>query len=261
MPRPVPMSTSFHAASQRYVRLESSMNDLAKEFCVSSDTIKKWILSLEIPLHSISAAISAKKIGKPSPRKGATHSDAAKYLMSEAAKRRTKTTKGYKFSEESKEKMRVAALRRIATTDSVQKMQAGRTKNKLPDAELIARKKARDACKRMLRRILTMARVKKDGRRSEHLLGYTKQDLRAHLERQFRDGMGWEVRGSFHIDHIKPVAQFFREGIYDPAVINALSNLQVLTPAENMAKTDKFDFSGEDRTALIIDSTGTRAFA
>lgn len=65
------------------------------------------------------------------------------------------------------------------------------------------------------------------------------RDLRQHLEAQFRDGMSWES-GGFHVDHIKPVAAFIREGVTNPAVIHALDNLQVLTPRENLTKSDKF---------------------
>lgn len=155
--------------------------------------------------------------------------------------------------------MRQAALKRVATTDCMEKMKKGREKNRMPVAERVARQKSRDACKRMLRRILTMARVKRDGRRSELLLGYTKLELRLHIESQFRAGMSWDARDSFHIDHIKPVAQFFREGCFDPAVINALSNLQVLTPSENRAKSDSFS-DAPRKQALIIDHSGTRAY-
>jgi hypothetical protein len=250
MPKPVPMPSAFPKAATDYASSKASLNDLKKEFGVSLLTIKKWMLSIGVAEKPKGAVISAKKIGKTSPRKGAKHSEETLALMRENAKTRMPTTQGFKFTDESKAKMRKAAQHRMATTDSGQKMRAGRTKNKLPDNELMARAKARNACKRMLQRILTMARIKKDGRRSELLLGYTKQDLRAHIEAQFKFGMGWGKRGSFHIDHIKPVAQFFREGVYDPVIINALSNLQVLTPAENWKKSDTF-----------IDKSGTRPFA
>lgn len=64
-------------------------------------------------------------------------------------------------------------------------------------------------------------------------------EYRQKLEAQFRDGMSWES-GGFHVDHIKPVAAFIREGVTNPAVIHALDNLQVLTPRENLTKSDKF---------------------
>lgn len=74
---------------------------------------------------------------------------------------------------------------------------------------------------------------------TERALGYTSRELRAHIESQFQPGMSWSARGSFHIDHRTPVAEFFRRGVYDPVVINALSNLQPLTPAQNRKKADK----------------------
>ena len=250
MPNPVPMPSAFPKAAIAYTDSAGSMNDLKKTFGVSLATIKKWLATLGVLENSKGAVLSAKKLGVPSQRKGAKHSAETLALLRKNASVWMPTTKGFVFTDESKAKMRAAAQHRMATTNSGQKMYAGRVKNKLPDEERAARAKSRNACKRMLQRILTMARVKKDGRRSERLLGYTKQDLRAHIEVQFRPGMGWNARESFHIDHIKPVAQFFREGVYDPVIINALSNLQVLTPAENRKKSDTF-----------IDRNGTRAFA
>lgn len=54
--------------------------------------------------------------------------------------------------------------------------------------------------------------------------------------------MSWSSRGSFEIDHKIPMAHFFNNGIFDPAVINALDNLQVLTPQENKSKSDRLDW-------------------
>jgi hypothetical protein len=47
-------------------------------------------------------------IGRPSPRKGKTHTKAAKQKISEARKRRT----GFHHTETTKQKMRLAALHR-----------------------------------------------------------------------------------------------------------------------------------------------------
>lgn len=79
------------------------------------------------------------------------------------------------------------------------------------------------------------------GATAEQILGYTRDQLRRHLEAQFRPGMSWES-GGFHVDHIKPVAAFIRDGVTDPAVIHALGNLQILMPHENLTKSDKFPF-------------------
>ena len=270
MPRPVPMPDSFKEAAATYTISNLSIGDLRRRFGVSNHTIKKWLADLGVAEKSVSQVLSAQRIGKPSNRKGSKHSEESKERMSKSSLGRKPTTLGFKFSEESKMKMSEAAKRRWSK--SVVRIKEVTEKAKrckkvyvrksprvlLSPDERNARTKARDACKRMLRRILTMTRIRKDAK-TEVLLGYTKNDLRAHIEAQFADGMGWDKRDSFHIDHIKPVAQFFREGIYDPSVINALANLQVLTPQENRAKSDSFNERNR-KQALIIDKDGTRAY-
>lgn len=74
----------------------------------------------------------------------------------------------------------------------------------------------------------------KAGRRWEVLVGYTLDDLRAHLERQFHAGMSWENYGSFwHIDHIVPKATFSAAEV---AVCWGLPNLRPLPAGENVRK-------------------------
>lgn len=52
----------------------------------------------------------------------------------------------------------------------------------------------------------------KNGRRTFELLGFSSEDLKSHLERQFLDGMTWENYGPvWHIDHILPLASFSYE--------------------------------------------------
>lgn len=257
MPKKIEIPPTFDALVSCYLRGEASVSDIAIRLSVSKATILKWMDSAGVARHSPSVMISAKLKGRPSHRKGVKHTAEAIAKIS-AARSGKATTTGFKFTEASKEKMRQSAIARIANTDALLKMQAGRARLKLPDSELSARRKAREACKRMLRRVLQMARIRKD-KKTEVLLGYTKEQLRAHLEAQFRDGISWAERGSFHIDHIKPVAQFFREGVTDPAVINALTNLQVLTPVENQRKSDSFSDRNR-RHALMIDKTGTKEF-
>lgn len=253
MPKRRDIPDGFAMALVGYKNLECSTVDLAMTFGAHRSTVCKWMRELGIEPNDPSVAAAAKLTGKPGKRLGAKHTEETKSKLRLVQAGRSWTTKGFRFSEESKKKMResarIRALRegkKLAPEKAPRKTSSQKVKRipakriELTEAERIARNKARDACKRMIRRVLTMARVKKDGRRSELLLGYSKADLRVHLESQFRDGMSWDVRDSFHIDHIKPVAQFFREGVYDPSVINALSNLQVLTPEENRRKSDKY---------------------
>lgn len=77
----------------------------------------------------------------------------------------------------------------------------------------------------------------------EQLLGYTKQDLINHLEKQFDENMSWENYGSYwHIDHIKPVKLFNFNSCDDKEFKEcwALSNLRPLERIENMRKGCKW---------------------
>jgi hypothetical protein len=75
---------------------------------------------------------------------------------------------------------------------------------------------------------------------TRELLGCSFEFLKQHIESQFRDGMCWEDRSSFHIDHIRPLASF---DLTDPEQLKAAchwSNLQPLPPLENIRKSNKF---------------------
>lgn len=75
---------------------------------------------------------------------------------------------------------------------------------------------------------------------SQNLLGYSPQELRTHIEAQFKPGMSWEDRSAWHIDHVKPVSAFIAEGITDPKIINALSNLSPLWARDNIIKGARY---------------------
>ena len=75
------------------------------------------------------------------------------------------------------------------------------------------------------------------------LVDFTLNQLRAHLEKQFKDGMTWErfLKGEIHIDHITPISAF---NFSSPEHIDfkrcwALSNLQPLWAKDNLSKKDK----------------------
>jgi hypothetical protein len=91
----------------------------------------------------------------------------------------------------------------------------------------------------MVRRVLRAADGKKTAS-SQNLLGYSAKELRAHLESQFEPGMTWDDRDAWHIDHVKPIAAFIAEGVKDPQVINALSNLKPLWAKDNLAKGARY---------------------
>lgn len=71
-------------------------------------------------------------------------------------------------------------------------------------------------------------------------LGYSRTEFKAHIESLFETGMSWSNHGEWHIDHVKPVHLFIKEGCLDLSVIHALSNLQPLWAFENQSKGGKF---------------------
>lgn len=260
MPKKKEIPEQFSEAVSKYLAFEYSTTDMAESMGVAKATVLKWMVESGISRHSPSVMISKKAKGRPGARLGHKWTDEQKASAAIRTKGRMPTTLGFKFSPESRKKMSDSAKQRFLR-DGRPKNVRSSVREVVPDAEQALRVKTRNKCKSMLRRILTMARTKKDERRAELRLGYTKQDLRNHLESQFMEGMSWDARHSFHIDHIRPYIKFFQEGVFDPAVINALSNLQVLTPEENRAKGVNLEGPRNRRNALIVDSTGTRVWS
>lgn len=169
---------------------------------------------------------------------GSKHSELSKQKMSVSKKGRPGKL-GYRFTDSQRENMRIAQ-RAIQSRDPGRMLRARAARKILPVAESAARERVRRMCKQMLRRVLLMARLRKD-RKLELLIGYTKAELRLHLERQFAEDMSWEDYGSFHLDHIVPIAIFVKRGVSDPRIINALANLRPLPKKDNQQKSDLYD--------------------
>lgn len=97
-------------------------------------------------------------------------------------------------------------------------------------------------CRKLLSRVLAQSDRKRSAKtRTEEQLGYTKEQLKKHIEGMFSCGMSWSNHGDWHVDHIKPVSLMLSEGITDPKIINALENLQPLWATENLIKGAKYD--------------------
>lgn len=84
-------------------------------------------------------------------------------------------------------------------------------------------------------------RGNKNGHHWEDLVGYTLNDLKKHLEKQFQSNMNWENYGKWHIDHIIPISAF---NFNKPEHIDFkrcwnLSNLRPLWRLENISKGNK----------------------
>lgn len=85
----------------------------------------------------------------------------------------------------------------------------------------------------------------KNGRKAFDLLGFTFDDLKAHLERQFKPGMSWSNYGlgGWEIDHKVPISahNFSSPDDIDFKRCWALSNLQPLWASENRSKQGRLD--------------------
>ena len=74
------------------------------------------------------------------------------------------------------------------------------------------------------------------------ILGYTKKELKNHLEKQFTNDMSWKDfrNGKIHIDHIKPQSLFNLKDINDIKECWSLDNLQPLWAKDNIRKSNKY---------------------
>ncbi len=91
---------------------------------------------------------------------------------------------------------------------------------------------------RVKRALYKRLRTGRNGKKWEQILGYSLEQLRAHLEKQFVKGMSWENRSLWHIDHILPLAGFKFTSMDDPEfkAAWALTNLRPLWAPENAKK-------------------------
>lgn len=75
----------------------------------------------------------------------------------------------------------------------------------------------------------------------ETLVGYTLNQLKRHLEKQFQTGMTWDNYGEWHIDHKIPqsVFNFSKPEHMDFKRCWALKNLQPMWSLDNLSKHNK----------------------
>jgi len=69
------------------------------------------------------------------------------------------------------------------------------------------------------------------------LIGLSLDGLKEHLQSQFRDGMGWDNYGSWHIDHIIPLSSAKTTEEFNK--LCHYTNLQPLWSYENLSKGKK----------------------
>ncbi len=99
-------------------------------------------------------------------------------------------------------------------------------------------------CRRRMRKMIIDGGCKKAGSTTE-LMGGTREEVRRHIERQFKRGMTWENNGSgpgeWEIDHIIPCAKFdFRDPMQQRQCFH-FSNLRPIWSDHNAAKGDTLE--------------------
>jgi hypothetical protein len=73
------------------------------------------------------------------------------------------------------------------------------------------------------------------------IVGCSPEFLKEHLEKQFVDGMSWENRAEWHIDHIIPLSSAKTEE--DALKLCHYTNLQPLWAEDNLRKSNKIIYT------------------
>jgi hypothetical protein len=174
---------------------------------------------------------------------------------SEACKKCKRLEVQKRYREKNKEKLLEAA--RIYRTEKKERKQCScaeyRQKNrqKIRLADKIYReKKAQNFSWKISRTIskaiwdaLQKKNSSKKGISWEELVGYTRDELKFHLESKFTPEMTWENYGSYwHVDHIMPKSWFEYSSVEDENFKKCwgLANLQPLSAKENLSKHNRW---------------------
>ena len=94
------------------------------------------------------------------------------------------------------------------------------------------------------KRICEMLKSNNGSKKGESImkyLPYTQEQLKEHIEKQFKPGMSWDNRSEWHLDHIYPQSLLPYDSMNHPNFQKAwaLENLQPLWAKENIIKGNK----------------------
>ena len=133
-----------------------------------------------------------------------------------------------KYGQENKEKITARAKKRYHSD---------------PEYNLIRRLRGR------MRHAVKAAGLDKKCASTSELLGISPQGLKEWLEAQFTDGMTWENRSDWHVDHIIPCDAFDMTVETNQRICFWYKNLQPMWAEENLQKSNTYD--EEEKQALI----------
>lgn len=101
-----------------------------------------------------------------------------------------------------------------------------------------------------------LAKGRKEGKSTFDILGYTREKLMEHLEKQFEPGMSWDNYGlhGWHIDHIIPKVLFHFQAVTDIDFKRcwALDNLRPMWATDNRKKHAKYSGTFQPSLALAL---------
>ena len=95
------------------------------------------------------------------------------------------------------------------------------------------------AC-RLRNRIRSIIKGESKCASNKELLGCSYEEFIEHIESKFVDGMSWDNRSEWHIDHIKPCSAFDLTSEEGQRKCFHYSNLQPLWALDNLRKSDKY---------------------
>lgn len=78
--------------------------------------------------------------------------------------------------------------------------------------------------------------------KTEEILGCTLEEFKKYIEKQFQEGMSWENKGAWHLDHIIPMASAKSEK--EAIKLCHYSNFQPLWAIDNLRKGAKYENNG-----------------
>jgi len=134
------------------------------------------------------------------------------------ANREERQAKSRKYYYENKEKI----LAQRKTSKRQQEYQKEYRRNPL--------NRVKNSCRARIRELIREGKEHHTGA----YLGCTWSDLKAHLENQFVDGMGWDNYGEWHVDHIVPLSS--AKSLEELIPLFHYQNLQPLWAYDNLSK-------------------------
>ena len=175
---------------------------------------EKWVSFEDLQKRKAKAAQQTRELRAKNPEKSRIESQRAYYKD---------LNKSRKYQKEW----------RMRNLEKRRKQQREYNRNKrITDPIFLAKSRFRGRLRKMLER-------KKFTRKSRtaQIIGCSWEDLRKHIESQFVDGMTWENRNLWHIDHIIPMAS--AKTIEELEKLCHYTNLQPLWAKDNMSKGAK----------------------